>query len=271
MITPCKEISVSQQCKLIKLSRSSLYYQNRPMKEADLQLMKRIDEIFTDNPDFGSRQIRNALRREKCKINRKKIQRLMRIMGLRAIFPGKNLSKPGKGSEHKIYPYRLRKLVIDRPNQVWSTDLTYIRLSHGFVYLCGIIDWYSKKILSWELSTTMDQDFCLSTYRRAVNLYGAPEIINSDQGSQFTARAYRTMVKDSGAIFSMNGKGRALDNIAIERFWRTLKYGEIYLKDYQSLQEAKEGIRTYIDKYNRKRPHTTHGILTPNEMYWNAA
>lgn len=271
MIAPCEEISLSRQCTLIGLSRSSLYYQNRPMPEADLRLMNRIDEIFTDNPDFGSRQIRNTFRRQNWVVNRKKIQRLMRIMGLRAIFPGRNLSKPGKGSEHIIYPYRLRKLVIDRPNQVWSTDLTYIRLSHGFVYLSAIIDWYSKKILSWELSTTMDQEFCLSTYRRAVNLFGAPQILNSDQGSQYTSRAYRTMVKNSGALFSMNGKGRALDNIAIERFWRTLKYGEIYLKDYSSVEEAREGIRSYIEKYNQKRPHTTHGILTPDEVYRNAA
>lgn len=271
MIAPCERISLSRQCDLIGLSRSSLYYRNKPMADADLRLMNRIDEIFTNNPDFGSRQIRNTLRRENYVVNRKRIQRLMRKMGLRAIFPGKNLSKPGKGSEHIIYPYRLRKLVIDRPNQVWSTDLTYIRLSHGFVYLCAIIDWYSKKVLSWEISTTLDQEFCLSTYRRAVNLFGAPEIHNSDQGCQFTARAYRMMVKESGALFSMNGKGRALDNIAIERFWRTLKYGEIYLKDYRSVEEAKEGIRSYIEKYNRERPHTTHGILTPDEVYWNAA
>ncbi len=271
MIAPCQRISLSRQCKLIGLSRSSMYYQNRPIPEADLLLMNRIDEIFTDNPDFGSRQIRNTLLRQNWVVNRKRIQRLMRIMGLRAIFPGRNLSKPGKGSEHIIHPYRLRKLVIDRPNQVWSTDLTYIRLSHGFVYLSAIIDWYSKKILSWELSTTMDQEFCLSTYRRAVNLFGVPEILNSDQGSQYTSRAYRTMVKKSGALFSMNGKGRALDNIAIERFWRTLKYGEIYLKDYSSVEEAKEGIRLYIEKYNRERPHTAHGIQTPEEVYRNAA
>jgi putative transposase len=195
----------------------------------------------------------------------------MRIMEIRALFPGKNLSKPGIGSEHKVYPYLLRHMMIVRPNQVWSTDITYVRLAHGFVYLAAIIDWYSKKILSWELSTTMDQEFYLSTYRRAVNLYGAPEIHNSDQGSQFTSRAYRHLVNNSGAKFSMDGKGRALDNIAIERFWRTLKYGEVYLKEYKSVQEAREGISTYIRKYNSLRPHTTHGIQTPDEVYGRTA
>jgi putative transposase len=271
MISPDKQLGISRQCSLLGLARSSFYYKGKLISRRNLDLMKRIDEIFTENPDFGSRQITNALRREKQRVNRKRVRRLMRIMEIRALFPGKNLSKPGVGSEHKVYPYLLRNMVIDRPNQVWSTDLTYIRLAHGFVYLAAIIDWYSKKVLSWELSTTMDQEFCLSTYRHAVNLYGAPEIHNSDQGSQFTSRAYRHLVKDSGAQFSMDGKGRALDNIAIERFWRTLKYGEVYLKEYHSVQEAKEGISTYIQKYNSFRPHTTHGIQTPDEVYgWTA-
>ncbi|MBI9055941.1 MAG: IS3 family transposase [Bacteroidales bacterium] len=274
MIEPETKISLSRQCDLIELSRSSFYYNPRPASDKDLGTMKRLDEVFTDNPDFGSRQLRNvlnALKREGYKINRKRVQRLMRIMGIQALYPGKNLSKPGIGSEHKIYPYLLRNMKIDRPNQVWSTDITYIRLKHGFIYLVGIIDWYSKKLLSWELSTTMDQEFCLSTYRRAVNLYGAPEILNSDQGSQFTSKDYREMIRKSGAKFSMDGKGRALDNIAIERFWRTLKYGEVYLKEYQSVNEAKIGINTYIKKYNSFRPHTAHGIQTPDEVYQMAA
>jgi putative transposase len=271
MITPDEQLSISKQCNLLGLSRSTLYYRKRPVSSYTLTLMNRIDEIYTQSPDMGSRQIRNVLRREGHKVNRKRIQRLMLIMGIKALFPGKNLSKPGTGSEHKVYPYLLRNLKIERPNQVWSTDITYIRLSHGFIYLVGIIDWYSKKLLSWELSTTMDQEFCLSAYRRAVNLYGAPEILNSDQGSQFTSTAYRNLVEDSGAKFSMDGKGRALDNIAIERFWRTLKYGEVYLKDYQSVQEAKEGIDTFINRYNSTRPHTTHGIQTPDEVYRKTA
>lgn len=271
MIAPDKDISLSRQCQLIQLPRSSYYYKNRPISPRDNTLMNRIDEVFTENPDFGSRKIRDVLRRERHKISRKKVQRLMLFMGIQAIFPGKNLSRPGNGSEHKVYPYLLRKLLIVRPNQVWSMDITYIRLAHGFVYLVGIIDWHSRKLLSWEVSTTMDQDFCLSTYRRAVNLYGAPEILNTDQGSQFTSTAFRSLVSGSGARFSMDGRGRALDNIAIERFWRTLKYGEIYLKEYKDMQEAKKGISAYIKRYNGFRPHSKHGINTPDEVYRRAA
>lgn len=271
MIAPDNKLSISRQCELTSLNRSTLYYRIKPMSEENIAFMRLIDEIYTDNPDFGSRQIRNVLRRQGKRINRKRVQRLMRIMGIMAIFPGKNLSKPGKGSEHKVYPYLLRKLNICRPNQVWSTDITYIRLAHGFVYVVAIIDWYSRKILSHELCTTMDQEFCLSTYRRAVAKYGAPEILNSDQGSQFTSKEYREMVIKSGAKFSMDGKGRALDNIAIERFWRTLKYGEVYMKEYETVKEAKEGISSYIEKYNSRRPHTKHGIATPDEAYGSAA
>lgn len=271
MIAPDKNLSLSRQCKLVKLSRSSYYYKKRPISQRDNKLMNLIDEIFTENPDFGSRKIRDVLRRQKLKVSRKKVQRLMLFMGIQAIFPGKNLSKPGKGSEHKVYPYLLRKLSIVRPNQVWAMDITYIRLAHGFVYLTAVIDWFSRKILSWEVSTTMDQEFCLSAYRRAVNLNGSPEIMNTDQGSQFTSRAFRDLVEKSGTRLSMDGKGRALDNIVIERFWHTIKYGEIYLKEYQSVQEAKDGIDSYIRKYNGFRPHSEHGIQTPDEVYEKSA
>ena len=271
MIAPHKHISISRQCELLGVSRSSYYYEPRPESPENIALMKLIDEIHTESPDLGSRQIRNTLRRKGIRVNRKRVQRLMLLMGIRALFPGKNLSKPGKGTGHIVYPYLLRNLDIDRPNMVWSTDITYIRLEHGFVYLSAIIDWYSRKILSWELSTTMDMDFCISTYQRAVNLYGSPEILNSDQGAQYTSREYRELVAASGAKHSMDGKGRALDNIAIERFWRTLKYGEVYLKDYQSVPEALDGISAFIKKYNSERPHTAHGIKTPDEAYTEAA
>jgi putative transposase len=271
MIEPAEKLSISRQCELVSLNRSTLYYQNKPVSEENIALMKKIDEIYTDSPDYGSRQIRNTLRREGLKINRKRVQRLMRLMGITAIFPGKNLSKPGKGSEHKVYPYLLRNLNIQRPNQVWATDITYIRLAHGFVYLVAIIDWYSRKILSHEVSITMDQEFCLSAYRRAVAKYGAPEVLNSDQGSQFTSKDFRDLVSKTGAKISMDGKGRALDNIAIERFWRTLKYGEVYLKEYETVREAKEGISAFIEKYNGRRPHTKHGIATPDEAFGQAA
>lgn len=271
MIAPDEKLSLSRQCRLMGLPRSSYYYRPKPPSGKDKRLMDRIDEIFTDSPDFGSRKIRDVLRREGNKTCRKKVQRLMALMGIQALFPGKNLSKPGKGSDHKVFPYLLRRLKINRPNQVWSMDITYIRLAHGFVYLAGIIDWHSRKLLSWEVSTTMDQEFCLSAYRRAVNLYGSPEILNTDQGSQFTSRDFRSLVEKSGARFSMDGKGRALDNIAIERFWRTLKYGEIYLKDYKDVQEAKDGISAYIKRYNSFRPHSKHGLNTPDEVYRRAA
>ncbi len=230
--------------------------------------MKQIDEIYTESPEYGSRTIRDVLRREYgAKINRKRVQRLMQIMGIEAIYPKQNLSKPGIGREHKVYPYLLRNLDINRPNHVWATDITYIRLKRGFVYFVAIIDWYSRKILSWELSTTMDKSFCITALERAIRKYGVPEIINSDQGSQFTSKDFRDVLEKKGGTISMDGKGRAMDNIIIERFWRTLKYSEVYLKDYESPKEAYIGISKYIEKYNTKRPHTSLGGKTPREVY----
>ena len=263
-------MSMTKQLKALGLSRSSYYYKERPMSDFNLMLMKRIDEIYTESPDYGSRMICKILRREfqsVKRINRKRIQNLMRIMGIQAIFPGKNLSKPGKGSEHKIYPYLLRNRSITRPNEVWSVDITYIRLEHGFVYLVAIMDWFSRRILSWEVSTSMDKGFCISALNRAIRLYGTPEIFNSDQGAQFTARDFQKILIKNHVKISMDGKGRALDNVVIERFWRTLKYGEIYLKEYSNPIEAVEGIGKYIDKYNSRRPHTSLNDKTPDEAY----
>lgn len=271
-ITP-DDLSVKQQCSLLDISRSGYYYKPVPMSELNLELMKKIDKIYTESPEYGSRKIRDVIRMENKddrrfrRINRKRIQRLMRIMGIEAIYPKKNLSKPGKGSEHKIYPYLLRNLAITRPNQVWSTDITYIRLEHGFVYLVAIMDWYSRRILSWEVSTTMDSEFCISTLERAIRKYGTPEIFNSDQGSQFTSKSFRKVLEEKHVNISMDGKGRALDNIVIERFWRTIKYADIYLKDYGSAIEASEGISNYIEKYNMRRPHDSLGKKTPDEVY----
>jgi len=267
------ELSVKHQCSLLDISRSGYYYKPVPMSELNLEMMKKIDKIYTESPEYGSRKIRDVIRRENKddrrfrRINRKRIQRLMRIMGIEAIYPKRNLSKPGKGSEHKIYPYLLRNLAITRPNQVWSTDITYIRLGHGFVYLVAIMDWYSRRILSWEVSTTMDSEFCISTLERAIRKYGTPEIFNSDQGSQFTSKSFREVLENKHVKISMDGKGRALDNIVIERFWRTLKYADIYLKDYESAIEASEGISKYIEKYNMRRPHESLGKRTPDEVY----
>jgi len=266
-------LSIKEQCSLLDLSRSGYYYKPVPMSDFNIELMKKIDEIYIESPEYGSRKIRDVIRRENkdsrglSRINRKRIQRLMRIMGIEAIYPKKNLSKPGKGSEHKIYPYLLRNLAITRPNQVWSTDITYIRLEHGFVYLVAIMDWYSRRILSWEVSITMDTDFCISALESAIRKYGTPEIFNSDQGSQFTSKAFREVLENRHVKISMDGKGRALDNIVIERFWRTIKYADIYIKDYRSSIEASEGISKYIEKYNMRRPHESLEKRTPDEAY----
>lgn len=261
-------LSINKQCSIVGVSKSGYYYKCKDISDFNLKLMNRIDEIYTESPEYGSRKIRDVLRREfDSGINRKRVQRLMRIMGIEAIYPKKNLSKPGIGDEHKIYPYLLRNLKISRPNQVWATDITYIRLKHGFVYLVAIIDWYSRKILSWELSVTMDKSFCISVLERAIRKYGLPEIFNSDQGSQFTSKDFREVLEKKGVKISMDGKGRASDNIIIERFWRTLKYSEIYLKDYNNPIEANDGISSFIEKYNTRRPHSSLEGKTPDEVY----
>ncbi len=268
-----KALPIKEQCSLLDISRSGYYYKPIPLSDFNTELMKKIDEIYTESPEYGSRKIRDVIRRENmnsCKfsrVNRKRIQRLMRIMGIEAIYPKKNLSKPGRGSEHKIYPYLLRHLAINRPNQVWSTDITYIRLEHGFVYLVAVMDWYSRRILSWEVSITMDTDFCISAIESAIRKYGTPDILNSDQGSQFTSKAFREVLENKDIKISMDGKGRAIDNIVIERFWRTIKYADIYIKDYGSAIEASKGISKYIEKYNMRRPHDSLGKRTPDEVY----
>lgn len=264
-----KRLSISRQCKLLGVSRSGYYYKQAPVSTLNLRVMEKIDEIFMANPEYGSRKIRDVLyRQEGIKVNRKRVQRLMRLMGIEAIYPKRNLSMPGTGGEHKIYPYLLRKLRINRPNQVWCTDITYIRLSHGFVYLVAIMDWFSRKILSWELSTTMDSSFCISALERAIRKYGRPEIFNSDQGAQFTCKEFRKVLEDRKIRISMDGKGRALDNIMIERFWRTLKYGEVYLNDYSSPLDAACRIGLYMTRYNEKRPHDSLNKRTPDEVYY---
>lgn len=258
-------ISIERQCELLGISRSVYYYKNRPMSEFNLSLMRLIDEIYTESPDFGSRQLRDAIRLKGHKVNRKRIQRLMDIMAIEAIYPRRNLSRANK--KHEVYPYLLRNVPITHANQVWSTDITYVRLKHGFVYLVAVIDWYSRKVLSWEMSTSLDRFFCISALEKAMNHYGKPEIFNSDQGSQFTSPDFTDILKKNEIRISMDGKGRALDNIFIERFWRTLKYGEIYLKDYECVTDAVEGISSYIKKYNERRPHSSLDGKTPEQVY----
>jgi putative transposase len=258
-------MSISDQCRILGVSRSGYYYEPVGESEENLALMRRIDELYMDNPSWGSRQMRNRLRLEGHKLNRKRIQRLMRLMGIEALYPKKNLSRPHPG--HKVYPYLLRGLAIDKPDRVWCADITYIRLKHGFVYLVAVMDWYSRKVLSWELSNTMDEWFCVNALETAIRQFGKPEIFNTDQGSQFTGHAFTGVLQDADVRISMDGKGRALDNVVIERFWRSLKYEEVYLKEYESMTECREGIANYIRKYNSFRPHSSVGMVTPDMAY----
>lgn len=231
----------------------------------DLKLMRRIDEMHLKRPFYGSRRIRDGLQDEGYEINRKRVQRLMRQMGIRALYPKPRTSQPGKG--HKIYPYLLRDLVIDRPNQVWATDISYIPMAKGFVYLVAVIDWYSRKVLSWRLSNSMDTDFCIEALEEALSRYGCPEIFNTDQGAQFTSEAFTDVLKEAGIDISMDGKGRWIDNVFVERLWRSVKYEEVYLKAYETVAEARNGIGTYFQFYNSERRHQSMNRQTPDQVY----
>ena len=262
------QLSVVRQCELIRLPRSS-YYRGRVAETEsgeNLELMRLIDEEYTRHPFYGSRQMRNYLRRQGHRVNRKRVRRLMRLMGLVSVAPKPNTSRPAPG--HKIYPYLLRGLTIERPNQVWCTDLTYIRLAHGFVYLSAVMDWHSRYVLSWEVSVTMEESACISALESALRRHPKPEIFNSDQGSQFTGQAFTGVLKDHAIAISMDGKGRAIDNIMVERLWRSVKYEEIYLKEYRNVQELVRSLKTYFAFYNRQRPHAALERRTPAEVYW---
>lgn len=262
---PNEQISISEQCRMLGVSRSAYYYEPTPETKENLEIMRRIDELYTDHPAWGSRKMRDRLILEGRKVNRKRIQRLMRLMGIEAIYPKKNLSKPNL--EHRVYPYLLRGLEINRPNQVWCTDITYIRLQHGFVYLVAVLDWYSRKVLSWDLSTTLDTHFCIDALDEALRHHGKPDIFNTDQGCQFTSDSFTKKLSSEGIRISMDGKGRAKDNIVVERFWRSLKYEEVYLKEYESVTECRENLQWYIDKYNNFRPHASLNGHTPSMAY----
>jgi putative transposase len=266
MIDRADPMAVSRQCRLLEVSRSSVYYQAVVIPEADLTLMRRIDEIHLKLPFYGSRKIRDQLKREGFKVNRKKIQRLMRQMGISALYPRKRRSsRPAEG--HRIYPYLLRGLSIDRPNQVWCADICYIPMARGFLYLVAIMDWASRKVLSWRLSNTLETDFCVDALQEALSRFGSPEIFNTDQGAQFTSEEFTERLQDRGILISMDGKGRWIDNVFIERLWRSLKYEEVYLKAYETVAEAIRAIGNYFDLYNAERPHQSLGRLTPNEVY----
>jgi putative transposase len=259
------ELPLSVQAQLLSVSRSSLYYRPIPPSAEEIALKHRIDAIFTESPFYGSRRITAALRREGVLVNRKAVQQHMREMGLEAIGPGPDGSKRQPGQQ--VYPYLLRDLAITRPNQVWGIDITYIRLQHGWMYLVAMLDWYSRYVVSWELDQTLEIDFVLTAVQRALRV-ARPGIVNSDQGSHFTSPQYLGLIQGAGAQISMDGKGRALDNVFTERLWRTVKYENIYLQDYASPREAQIGIRAYLEFYNQRRPHQSLSYRTPAEVYF---
>jgi len=259
-----KTLSVKRQAELLGIARSTVYYQ--PVIDPySLELMHLIDEEYTKTPFYGSRRMREVLKRKGYIVNRKRVQKLMRLMGIEAIYPKPNLSKPHPG--HKIYPYLLRNKVIGRVNQVWSADITYIRMKHGWLYLVAIMDWVSRYALSWKLSITLEVDFCIGALDRALTI-GIPEIFNSDQGSQFTSLAFIKPLDKRNVQISMDGRGRAMDNVFTERLWRSVKYEEVYLNDYATVGEARKGIGNYMDFYNQERPHQSLDYKTPAEMYF---
>ncbi len=251
------QFSIAQQCALLGLARSSYYYQPVGESAGNLALMERIDKLFTARPEMGVRRMYHELNSPANPVNIKRVRRLMRLMGLEAIGPKPNLSKPQQG--HTIYPYLLKGVVIDRPNYVWSTDITYVPMSHGFLYLCAVIDWFSRYILSWRLSNTLLADFCVDALKEALSKWGKPQIFNTDQGSQFTSHDFLTPLISNGIAVSMDSKGRALDNIFIERFWRTIKYEHLYLRAYSDGHSLHQGLTEYFRFYNHDRKHQSLG------------
>ena len=262
-------VPVTAQCRLLKVARSTLYYQPVPPSAEELAVMRRIDELHLEYPFYGSRRMAVVLRDDGWVVNRKRAQRLMRVMGLEAIYQKPNTSRPHP--DHKVYPYLLRGLIIDRPNQVWCADITYVPMAKGFVYLVAVMDWFSRRVLAWRLSITMETDFCVGALREAMERHGRPEIFNTDQGVQFTSAAFLDQLSGQGVRISMDGKGRFLDNIFIERLWRSLKYEEVYIKAYGSVAEARRGIGGWFGFYNETRPHQALDYRTPRAVHEAAA
>jgi putative transposase len=252
-------LTIQQQCKLLGLPRSTYYYEPRLESAENLRLLRRLDELYLKYPFFGSRRMAVTL-----KVNRKRIQRLMRILGIEALYPKPNLSRPAPG--HEIYPYLLRGVSIERPNQVWSTDITYVPMQGGFLYLVAVMDWFSRFVISWELSNTMETGFCLAALEAALR-FGQPEIWNSDQGSQFTSADFLAPLKKRGISISMDGRGRALDNVFIERLWRSLKYELIYPGDFRSGSDLLQALQRYFHFYNHQRPHQALGYRAPADLF----
>jgi putative transposase len=259
------QLSIARQCELLGLSRSSFYYEPATETAENLLFMQLIDRQYTAQPVYGSRRMAVWLQGQGYEVNRKRVRRLMRLMGLEAIYPKPNLSAPGTG--HKVFPYLLRDVAIDRVDQVWSTDITYIPLVSGFMYLAAVIDWYSRYVISWRLSNTLDGWFCVEMLEEALSK-GKPEVFNTDQGVQFTAAAFTSRLLSAGVEVSMDGKGRCLDNVFVERLWRTVKYEEVYVRGYETVPELSGGLGRYFPFYNEERPHQSLGYRTPAEVYW---
>jgi putative transposase len=267
MIDRGHRLSISHQAKTLGISRGSVYYLPRRTSDADLALMRRIDELHLDHPFAGSRMLRGLLKAEGRKVGRLHVSTLMRKMGIEALYRRPNTSKPAPG--HKIYPYLLRNLAVTRPNQVWAMDITYVPMARGFVYLAAVLDWSSRKVLAWRLSITLEVGFCIEALEEALALHGRPEIFNTDQGSQFTSVDFVKLLKDAEVAISMDGRGAWRDNIFVERLWRTVKYEEVYLRAYASVPEARASIGRYLAFYNGRRPHSSLAGRTPDQAHLN--
>jgi putative transposase len=267
MIDRSHKLPVTRQAALLNLSRSSLYYEPHPVSLEDLAIMRRIDELHLEYPFAGSRMLRDLLRGEDVDIGRDRVITMMRRMGIEAIYRRPNTSRPVPG--HRIYPYLLRDLLVDRPNQVWAMDITYIPMARGFIYLAAVVDWHTRRVLSWRLSITMETDFCIEAVEEALATYGKPEIFNTDQGSQFTSAAFTGLLQDNAIQISMDGKGSWRDNVFVERLWRSVKYEEVYLRAYDSVAQARASLGRYLTFYNTKRPHSSLGARTPDQAYFN--
>lgn len=268
MIDRSHDLPVTRQAKILGISRSSIYYQPCGVSAGDLVIMRRIDALHLEHPFAGSRMLRDLLRGEGFEIGREAVRTMMKRMGVEAIYRRPNTSKPAPG--HRIYPYLLRNLVVDRPNQVWAMDITYIPMARGFVYLAAVVDWFTRRVLSWRLSITMDTAFCLEAVEEALARHGKPDIFNTDQGSQFTSTDFTELLKSHKIEISMDGKGAWRDNVFVERLWRSVKYEEVYLKAYDTVSAARASLAAYFTFFNTTRPHSAHRGQTPDQVYFGS-
>ena len=267
MIDRAHDLPIKRQAEVLEISRSTVYYEPRPVSQSDLWLMRQIDELHLNYPFAGSRMLRDLLGQQGLEVGRRHIRSLMRRMAIEAIYRKPNTSKPAPG--HRIYPYLLRNLAVLRPNQVWAMDITYIPVARGFVYLAAVVDWFSRRVLAWKLSITMETSFCIEALEEALANNEKPEIFNTDQGSQFTSEAFTGRLKQEGIRISMDGKGRWRDNVFVERVWKSIKYEEVYLHAYESVRDARTSIGKYLEFYNSIRPHSSLKALTPDQVYFN--